>query len=98
MPVPSGKRKIEPVSTAIVPRWECRTFASRFDADVDRRFDGLPTEHVDESDETHLVSPRIDASVKVRAGLVAVGVLLWALGIIESEDGDLVRAALAGVA
>jgi exopolyphosphatase/guanosine-5'-triphosphate,3'-diphosphate pyrophosphatase len=60
------------VTIPIVPRWEWRTFAGSFDPDVDGRFDGLRPEHVDESDETYLVSPHSDASVKVRAGLVDV--------------------------
>jgi exopolyphosphatase / guanosine-5'-triphosphate,3'-diphosphate pyrophosphatase len=59
------------VTTPIVPRWEWRSFAARFPVSVDGRFDGLPTEHAEES-ETYLVSPHSDASVKVRAGLVDV--------------------------
>jgi exopolyphosphatase / guanosine-5'-triphosphate,3'-diphosphate pyrophosphatase len=70
------------VTTPIVARWEWRTFAGRFDADVDRRFDALPTERVDESDETYLVSPHSDASVKVRAGLVDVKTVVH-----RSDDG-----------
>jgi exopolyphosphatase/guanosine-5'-triphosphate,3'-diphosphate pyrophosphatase len=60
------------VATPIVPRWEWRSFAAQFPADVDRRFDGLPIEREEDSDETYLVSPHSDASVKVRAGLVDV--------------------------
>jgi len=70
------------VTTPIVPRWEWRTFAGRFDAGVDRRFDGLPAERVDESDETYLVSPHSDASVKVREGLVDVKTV-----VDRSDDG-----------
>ena len=73
------------MSTVIVQRWEWRAFAGRFDADVDRLFDGLPTERVDESDETYLVSPHSDASVKVRAGLVDVKTL------VETGDDGLQR-------
>ena len=73
------------MSTVIVPRWEWRTFAGRFDADVDRRFDALPAERVDESDETYLVSPHSDASVKVRAGLVDIK------AVVEVSDDGLQR-------
>ncbi|WCB93125.1 hypothetical protein DSM104299_01828 [Baekduia alba] len=73
------------MTTPIVPRWEWRTFAARFDADVDRRFDALPAEQVDESDETYLVSPHSDASVKVRAGLVDIKT------VVELSDDALQR-------
>ena len=69
-------------SAAIVPRWEWRTFADRFEADVDRRFDDLPAGRVDEDDETYLVSPHSDASIKVRDGLVDVKAL-----VDHSDDG-----------
>ena len=70
------------VTADVVPRWEWRTFAERFGEDVARRFDALRAEHVDTSDETYLVSPASDSSVKVRAGLVDVKTL-----VAVSDDG-----------
>ncbi|HEY6398603.1 MAG TPA: hypothetical protein VIX82_14235 [Solirubrobacteraceae bacterium] len=57
--------------SAIVPRWEWRTFGERFGA-ADRRFAALPPERVRESDELYLLSLKGDASVKVRDGLMDV--------------------------
>jgi exopolyphosphatase/guanosine-5'-triphosphate,3'-diphosphate pyrophosphatase len=57
--------------SAIVPRWEWRTFAERFGAAEDR-FGALSPERVDESDELYLLSLKSDASVKVRGGLMDV--------------------------
>jgi exopolyphosphatase / guanosine-5'-triphosphate,3'-diphosphate pyrophosphatase len=55
----------------IVPRWEWRTFASEFGA-ADATFAALEPELTQESDETYLLSPRTDAAVKVRAGLMDI--------------------------
>ena len=58
----------------IVPRWEWRTFGSDFGA-ADAAFAALEPELIQESDETYLLSPRTDAAVKIRAGLMDVKVL-----------------------
>jgi exopolyphosphatase / guanosine-5'-triphosphate,3'-diphosphate pyrophosphatase len=59
----------DPTMDRIVPRWEWRTFGSDFGA-ADATFAGLEPEFVQESDETYLLSPRADAAVKIRAGLM----------------------------
>jgi exopolyphosphatase / guanosine-5'-triphosphate,3'-diphosphate pyrophosphatase len=59
---------------AIVPRWEWRTFGSDFGA-ADTTFTALEPELIQESDETYLLSPRTDAAVKIRAGLMDMKVL-----------------------
>jgi exopolyphosphatase/guanosine-5'-triphosphate,3'-diphosphate pyrophosphatase len=58
-------------TSAIVPRWEWRTFGERFGA-ADRRFAVLRPERVQENDELYLLSLESDASVKVRDGLMDV--------------------------
>jgi exopolyphosphatase/guanosine-5'-triphosphate,3'-diphosphate pyrophosphatase len=69
----SGTSVAEPggASAGIVPRWEWRTFGEEFGA-AEVRFSALTPDHVDESDETYLLSLRSDASVKVRDGLMDV--------------------------
>ncbi len=57
--------------SAIVPRWEWRTFGERIGG-ADTRFASLSPERVVESDELYLISPESDASVKVRDGLMDV--------------------------
>jgi len=58
----------------IIPRWEWRTFAASF-GDADRRFRQLPPGNVQESDETYLLSPSCDASVKIRDQLMDIKAL-----------------------
>jgi exopolyphosphatase / guanosine-5'-triphosphate,3'-diphosphate pyrophosphatase len=65
----------------IVPRWEWRAFADDF-GEADRRFDGLDPERVEESDETYVVVPTGDASVKVRDSLIDVKRL-----VVVDDDG-----------
>jgi exopolyphosphatase / guanosine-5'-triphosphate,3'-diphosphate pyrophosphatase len=62
-----------PVDT-IVPRWEWRTFGSEFGA-ADAAFAALEPELIQESDETYLLSPGVDAAVKIRAGLMDIKLL-----------------------
>ena len=57
--------------TAIIPRWEWRTFGERFGA-ADSRLAALTPERVQESDEAYLLSREADASVKVREGLMDI--------------------------
>jgi exopolyphosphatase/guanosine-5'-triphosphate,3'-diphosphate pyrophosphatase len=59
---------------AIAPRWEWRTFGAGF-GDADRRFRELPPGKVQESDELYLLSPRCDANVKIRDGLMDIKTL-----------------------
>ncbi len=55
--------------STIIPRWEWRTFGTRFGA-ADAKFAALATEKVQESDEIYLLSPVTDANVKIRAELM----------------------------
>jgi len=57
--------------TAIVPRWEWRTFGERFET-ADGLLDTLTADLVQESDELYLLSARGDASIKVRDGVIDV--------------------------
>ena len=66
--------------SAIVPRWEWRTFGDRVD-DVEARFAELPVEREEESDEVYVLSARGRDTVKVRDGLLDVKHL-------ERVDGD----------
>jgi len=59
---------------AIVPRWEWRTFAADF-GEADRRFRALPPGKVLESDELYLLSPKVDANVKIRDRLMDIKTL-----------------------
>jgi exopolyphosphatase/guanosine-5'-triphosphate,3'-diphosphate pyrophosphatase len=59
------------VTTAIVPRWEWRTFGERF-VDAERRLASLAAAPVQESDELYLLGHGSEASVKVRDGLMDV--------------------------
>jgi exopolyphosphatase/guanosine-5'-triphosphate,3'-diphosphate pyrophosphatase len=59
----------------IVPRWEWRTFGSEFGA-ADAAFAALEPELIQESDETYLLSPGVDAAVKIRAGLMDIKLLV----------------------
>jgi exopolyphosphatase / guanosine-5'-triphosphate,3'-diphosphate pyrophosphatase len=68
------------VTGAIVPRWEWRVFADDF-GEADRRFDAAVPHAVHDSDETYVIAPVGDASVKVRDGLVDVKVRV-------ATDGD----------
>jgi len=58
----------------IVPRWEWRTFGSEFGA-ADAAFAALEPELIQESDETYLLAPGVDAAVKIRAGLMDIKLL-----------------------
>jgi exopolyphosphatase/guanosine-5'-triphosphate,3'-diphosphate pyrophosphatase len=58
----------------IVPRWEWRTFGAEFGA-ADAAFAALEPELIQESDETYLLSPGVDAAVKIRAGLMDIKLL-----------------------
>jgi exopolyphosphatase/guanosine-5'-triphosphate,3'-diphosphate pyrophosphatase len=58
----------------IVPRWEWRTFGAEFGA-ADAVFAALEPELIQESDETYLLSPGVDAAVKIRAGLMDIKLL-----------------------
>ena len=58
----------------IVPRWEWRTFGAGFGA-ADEDFAALEPELVQESDETYLLTPGVDAAVKIRAGLMDIKLL-----------------------
>jgi exopolyphosphatase / guanosine-5'-triphosphate,3'-diphosphate pyrophosphatase len=60
-----------PGLSAIVPRWEWRTFGEQFGA-ADERLAGLVPERVQESDELYLLSVDGDDAVKVRDGLMDV--------------------------
>jgi exopolyphosphatase/guanosine-5'-triphosphate,3'-diphosphate pyrophosphatase len=58
-------------ATAVVARWEWRTFGDRF-ADVEERVGGGEPERTQTSDEVYLVSLASDASVKIRDELLDV--------------------------
>jgi exopolyphosphatase / guanosine-5'-triphosphate,3'-diphosphate pyrophosphatase len=55
----------------IVPRWEWRTFGSDFGA-AEETFAAVNPELTQESDEIYLLSPKTDAAVKIRAGLMDI--------------------------
>lgn len=57
--------------TAIVPRWEWRTFGQRFDVAEDQ-LGALAPDRIEESDETYLLSLDGSDTVKVRGGLLDV--------------------------
>ena len=57
--------------TAVVARWEWRTFGETFGG-VEERFSGVEAERVQTSDEVYLVSLASDASVKIRDELLDV--------------------------
>lgn len=59
--------------TGITPRWEWRTFGSRF-ARAEAVFAGLETNGVQETDEVYLLTDK-GSNVKVRAGLLDIKVL-----------------------
>jgi len=59
------------MTEVIVPRWEWRVFAERFDA-VERRLVSLATAPPEVSDELYVLGLRSEASVKVRDGLMDV--------------------------
>ena len=57
--------------SAIVPRWEWRSFGDHFGAAEDR-LSALSPERIQESDELYLLSTAANDSVKVRGGLMDV--------------------------
>ncbi len=57
--------------TAIVPRWEWRTFGERFDVAEDE-LGALAPDRIEESDETYLLSLDGTDTVKVRGGLLDI--------------------------
>jgi exopolyphosphatase/guanosine-5'-triphosphate,3'-diphosphate pyrophosphatase len=57
--------------TAIVPRWEWRTFGDRFDVAEDE-LGALAPDRIEESDETYLLSLDGTDTVKVRGGLLDI--------------------------
>jgi exopolyphosphatase/guanosine-5'-triphosphate,3'-diphosphate pyrophosphatase len=57
--------------SAVVPRWEWRTFGEDF-GPAEAQFAALTPEKVQESDEIYVISTRGDASVKVRDALMDV--------------------------
>jgi exopolyphosphatase/guanosine-5'-triphosphate,3'-diphosphate pyrophosphatase len=59
----------------MVPRWEWRAFAESFGG-AENHLAALAGARVEVSDETYLLAPRSDASVKVRAGRMDVKGLL----------------------
>jgi exopolyphosphatase / guanosine-5'-triphosphate,3'-diphosphate pyrophosphatase len=59
------------MTSAVVPRWEWRTFGRSFGA-PEETLGALPPEHVEESDELYLLSNALDENVKVRDGLLDV--------------------------
>ncbi len=59
------------MASAIVPRWEWRTFGRSFGA-AEERFAALSPERVQESDELYVVSRSSDENVKVRDDLLDV--------------------------
>jgi exopolyphosphatase/guanosine-5'-triphosphate,3'-diphosphate pyrophosphatase len=65
----SGERG-QPTS-AIIPRWEWRTFGDHFGPAEDR-FAALSPERVQESDELYLLSAEVDENVKIRDGLLDI--------------------------
>jgi exopolyphosphatase/guanosine-5'-triphosphate,3'-diphosphate pyrophosphatase len=58
-------------ATAVAGRWEWRAFGERFGA-AEGRFAALAPEGVQESDDLYLLSPVVDATVKVRADLMDI--------------------------
>jgi exopolyphosphatase/guanosine-5'-triphosphate,3'-diphosphate pyrophosphatase len=66
----TDQKEDEPMH-AIVPRWEWRTFGEEFGA-ADRVVAALEPELTQESDEIYLLSPRTNAAVKIRAGLMDI--------------------------
>jgi exopolyphosphatase / guanosine-5'-triphosphate,3'-diphosphate pyrophosphatase len=56
---------------AVIPRWEWRTFGSRFGA-AEPLLAAVPASSVEDSEELYLLSDSSDASVKVRGGLMDV--------------------------
>jgi exopolyphosphatase/guanosine-5'-triphosphate,3'-diphosphate pyrophosphatase len=62
---------MEETTSAIVPRWEWRTFGEHFGAAEDR-LRALAPERVQESDELYLLSLEGDDNVKVRDGLIDI--------------------------
>jgi len=58
----------------IIPRWEWRTFGESF-GDADQRFKSLAPRDVEESDEVYLLSPTVDANVKIRNRLMDIKAL-----------------------
>jgi exopolyphosphatase/guanosine-5'-triphosphate,3'-diphosphate pyrophosphatase len=59
------------LNSAIVPRWEWRTFGRSFGA-AEQRFGALSPERVQESDELYVLSKTVDENVKVRDELLDV--------------------------
>ena len=59
------------MTSAIVPRWEWRTFGRSF-GEAQGRFDALSPERVQESDELYVLSKTVDENVKVRDELLDV--------------------------
>ncbi len=57
--------------SAVVPRWEWRTFGEDF-GPAEAQFAALTPENLQESDEIYVISTRGDASVKVRDALMDV--------------------------
>ena len=66
----------------IVPRWEWRAFGTDF-GEAEARFANLGVEAVQESDETYLLSPASDETVKIRAELMDIKKL------VETNDAGL---------
>jgi exopolyphosphatase / guanosine-5'-triphosphate,3'-diphosphate pyrophosphatase len=60
-----------PALSAIVPRWEWRTFGESF-GEAESRLRAVAPDRVQESDELYVLSLESDASVKVRDGLMDV--------------------------
>jgi exopolyphosphatase/guanosine-5'-triphosphate,3'-diphosphate pyrophosphatase len=58
----------------IIPRWEWRTFGASF-GEAERRFSEHEASRAQESDEIYLLSPRSDASVKIRDRLMDIKTL-----------------------
>jgi exopolyphosphatase/guanosine-5'-triphosphate,3'-diphosphate pyrophosphatase len=65
--------RTHPSAPVVVPRWEWRTFGDDLDA-IDA-LGPLRTAASEESEETYLLSMHVDASVKVRGGVLDVKVL-----------------------
>jgi exopolyphosphatase/guanosine-5'-triphosphate,3'-diphosphate pyrophosphatase len=59
------------MTSAVVPRWEWRTFGQSFGT-AQETFGALPPERVEESEELYLLSNALDENVKVRDGLLDV--------------------------
>jgi len=71
---PAGAGAPAPLS-GVTPRWEWRTFGGRFDV-ADAVLAQSTPARVHRSDDRYVLSPRSDASVKVRDGSMDVKVLL----------------------